>query len=103
MYQYDTVSEAVNDLIKRGYTSNFSINENGASLICSDHRICLSAEDFSIDEIYRFEGATDPDDEMIVFAISAQRLGIKGIVVNAYGVYADAAAAKIVQFLSSHL
>jgi hypothetical protein len=103
MFQYDTVSEAVNDLFKRGYTSDFSIHENGECLICNDINESLSANDFSIDETYRFEGATDPEDEMIVFAISSQRLGVKGIVVNAYGVYADTAAAKIVQYLSSHL
>lgn len=103
MKNYDTVSEAVNDLVKRGYTTDFNIHENGQCLICVNDSISLSPEDFEIDETHRFEGQTDPGDEMIVFAISSKKLGIKGIVVNAYGIYSDSGAAKVVKYLSEHL
>jgi len=103
MKNYDTVSEAVNDLVQRGYTTDFNIDEAGECLICSKRETSLSPLDFEIDETHRFEGETDPGDEMIVFAISSPRLGIKGIVVNAYGIYSDAAAAKVVKYLKEHL
>lgn len=103
MKNYETVSEAVNDLVKRGYNTDFSIHENGECLICSKGETSLSPQDFEIDETYRFEGETDPGDEMIVFAISSKHNDTKGIIVNAYGIYSDAATASIVQYLSRHI
>jgi hypothetical protein len=40
-------------------------------------------------ETYRFEGNTDPSDEAIVFAIESKN-GKKGVLVNGYGISADA-------------
>jgi len=103
MKNYDTVSEAVNDLIARGYTTDFNIHPEGDRLICNKNETSLAPEDFEIDEIHRFEGMTDPGDEMIVFAISSGTHNIKGLVVNAFGIYADAASSKMVEHLSKHL
>lgn len=103
MKNYDTVSEAVNDLVKRGYTTDFNIHPEGDSLVCSKNEKSLAPEEFEIDEIHRFEGMTDPGDEMIVFAISSKKHNVKGIVVNAYGIYSDSGAAKMVKYLSEHL
>jgi len=103
MKNYETVSEAVNDLVKRGYTADFNIHNEEDCLVCGQGTISLSPEEFEIDEIYRFEGNTDPGNEMIVYAISASKQNVKGILVNAYGIYADAIAAKTVKRLISHL
>ena len=46
---------------------------------------------------------TDPGDEMIVFAISCLKHNLKGIVVNAYGMYSDSTSSKIVERLKEHL
>lgn len=99
MTNYETVSEAVSDLLKRGYTENFIREEGTDCLICNSSSICLPAEYYTIDEVFRFDGMTDPADEMIVYAISSERLSIKGIVVNAYGVYGDTETSRIVQDL----
>ncbi len=103
MKNYETVSEAVNDLIARGYTSDFHLHPEGEKLICHTDLASLAPEDFEIDEIHRFEGQTDPGDEMIVFAISSPTHNIKGIVVNAFGIYADESSSKMVAHLSKHL
>ncbi|CAN5759552.1 hypothetical protein BH11BAC3_BH11BAC3_11930 [soil metagenome] len=102
MTNYDTVTEAVSDLVKRGYTENFIREEGTECLICNSPSIFLPPEYYTIDEIHRFEGMTDPADEMIVFAISSKRLLVKGIVVNAYGVYGDTETSRIVQNLKMH-
>lgn len=102
-YNYDTVSEAVNDLIKRGYTTDFSISSEKDSLICNKTAEELSFDEFEIDETYRFEGMTDPGDEMIVFAISSKKHQMKGVVVNAFGVYSNADTSKIVQHLKNNI
>lgn len=98
-YNYDTVSEAVNDLIKRGYTTDFSIHPEQDCLVCNTTGVSLSPEEFEIDETHRFEGNTDPGDEMIVFAISSKKHNIKGTVVNAYGMYSDSRISKLVERL----
>lgn len=100
---YDTVSEAINDLIKRGYTTDFTIHTENECLICKNTATQLSPSEFEIDETYRFEGDTDPGDEMIVFAISSTKQNVKGIVVNAYGMYADSATSAIVEKLVNHI
>lgn len=101
-YSYDTVSEAVNELIKRGYTTDFELMTEHECLICHQTSTNLSPEEFEIDEIHRFEGDTDPGDEMIVYAISSEKHNMKGVDINAYGLYSDAATSKIVERLIQH-
>ncbi|MEK6480968.1 phosphoribosylpyrophosphate synthetase [Catalinimonas sp. 4WD22] len=103
MNTYETVSEAVNHLIKRGYTIDFSLYKENDCLICKMTSLTLAPDEFEIDEIHRFEGMTDPGDEMVVYAISSAKHQAKGIVVNAFGIYSDAASSKIVERLSRHL
>jgi len=100
---YETVSEAVNDLVKRGYTTEFSVHPDKECIICNNSATSLSPEDFEIDEIYRFEGMTDPADETIVYAVSSSKNNMKGVIVNAFGPYSDADTSKLVQYLHRHL
>ncbi|MDW5289057.1 phosphoribosylpyrophosphate synthetase [Formosa sp. PL04] len=99
---YDTVTEAMTDLKKLGYTIDFSILSDKECLICHLTSTVLSPDDFEIDHFYRFEGDSDPGDEMIVYAISSNKDNLKGIVVNAYGIYADNASSAIVKKLNTH-
>lgn len=103
MKSYDTVSEAVGDLIKRGYTKDLNIVEDSDCLIGNNSGATLSSNEFEIDEVYRLEGESDPGDEMILFPLSGKDFNIKGILLNAYGVYADAKTSQIVSQLHNHL
>jgi hypothetical protein len=47
---YETVTEAVNDLIKRGYTTDFAIHSEKEKLICNQKAIALSPEEFEISD-----------------------------------------------------
>lgn len=96
---YDTVSEAINGLKQKGYTIDFSILVDKECLMCNKTKRQLSPDEFVIDQIFRFEGMTDPGDEMIVYAISSLNGEIKGVVVNAYGPYSDSATYEIVKRL----
>ena len=102
-HDYETVTEALADLHTRGYTTDFKILAEKECLYCEKDSTQLSPEEFQIDETYRFEGMTDPGDEMVVFAISAIKHNLKGFVVNAYGMYGSVATSKIVQRLKNHL
>lgn len=95
MHTYDTLSEAVNDLNKRGFDLDFNLQEN--CLIC--HGDKFDVNDFEITEVYRFEGDTDPSDEAIVYAIESKS-GKKGVLVNGYGISADAMDGEMAKKLS---
>jgi hypothetical protein len=88
------MSEAVNDLRRRGYTMDFNLQEN--CLIC--HQDTLNVEDFEIKEVYRFEGISDPADSGVVYAVEGNK-GQKGVLVTAYGMYAQGMGAEIARKL----
>jgi len=94
MYAYDTMSEAINGLKNRGYTMDFNLQEN--CLICNQDR--LDVDDFQIAEVYRFEGISDPADSGVVYAIEGNK-GQKGVLVTAYGMYAQGMGAAIARKL----
>ena len=83
---YSTVSEAVRGLNVRGFTANFELA--GDVLRAVDSGKTFTAQQLTIVEHDRFEGASDPDDESVVYGIAATD-GTRGVVVDAYGVYAD--------------
>ncbi len=98
--KYDTLTGALEQLKTKGYTHDFSIRPGEDCLVCNSSSVSLSPEDFKIDEVIRFEGQTDPDDEMILFAISSDKFGVKGFLLNAYSIYADEINSRIVEKLT---
>ena len=96
---YGTLSETINGLAKLGYVHDFNI-KNGC-IVCDNKNITLSEDDFEIDKIYRFEGASDPDYQSILYAISSLKHDVKGVLVNGYGISSDEATSKIVEKLST--
>ncbi|MFM9910095.1 MAG: hypothetical protein ACKVOW_12125 [Chitinophagaceae bacterium] len=97
MFSYNTVTEAVEQLRKRGYTIDFNLAEN--CLICNHKKYAI--DDFEITEFYRFEGNTDPADEAIVYAIESID-GLKGMMVSGYGTSAEGMSAEMAKKLAMH-
>ena len=87
MKNYETLVDATNDMIGRGYTANLSFD--GDTIDDKEHHIMMGADDFEIDEFYRFEGQSNPSDMSIVYGITSPKYNLKGILINAYGAYAD--------------
>jgi hypothetical protein len=100
MKSYDTVTEAVNDLKARGFNINFNLAFD--KLICLEDNLCLNPNEFEIVEVHRFEGATDPADEDVVYAVESKDEKIKGVVTSAFGLYADPVSNEMIQKLSMH-
>ena len=100
MNNYDTVTEAVNDLLKRGYTDNLGLDDD--CIFCDEKDVSLNPDEFMIDEVYRFEGDTDPADETIVYAVSSHDHKIKGVLINAYGPYSDSFSNRMIEKLKTH-
>ena len=100
MPSYDTVSTALNSLKERGFTKDFNIAFD--KVICKETNECLNPNEFEITEVYRFEGNSNPSDEAIVYAIVSKDGSMKGVAVNAYGMYSDAMSDEIIKKLSIH-
>ncbi len=84
MKNYDSVFDAVNDLIERGYTIDFTMGPDKNYPPPDRTLIKLPSDDFQIDEIHRFQSDARLDGEMIVAAISSPAQRIKGLMVNTY-------------------
>ena len=97
MFNYDTVTAAVQGLKQRGYTLDFNLSEN--CIVCHEDK--FNPEDFEITEVYRFEGNSDPADEAVVFAIESNK-GHKGVLVNGYGPSSDEMSAQMAKKLAIH-
>jgi hypothetical protein len=93
-FHYETVSEALNELRKKGYTTDFNLKEN--HLYCNAGK--FHAGDFTIDEVYRYEGNSDPADEATVYAISSVS-GVKGVLVTGFGASADQNSSDLLKLL----
>ena len=85
MKHMKTLSQVMAILTKRGYTVNFSYSGDG---ITSGEEVTCDCDQFNIDKTYRFEGMSDPDDNAILYAVSDLEGNPKGLLVDAYGVYA---------------
>lgn len=84
---FGTLSETINGLIKCGYTLDFNVHKE--CLVCLEREFVLKPDDFQIDKLYRFEGQSNPEDQSILYAISSARFGIKGLLVDGYGISSD--------------
>jgi len=78
--------EAIQDLKRRGFTANFEFL--GQSFRDVDSGRTFEANELTIVEHYRFEGTSDPDDMSVVYAIEIDG-GPKGIIADAFGLYAN--------------
>ena len=96
MFSYDTVTEALNGLKQRGYVIDFNIEKD--CIACHRTNTVLTPAEFEITEVHRFEGNSDPADEAVVYAIESKH-GEKGVLVNGFGVSADAMSDEMVEKL----
>ncbi len=86
-----TLTERVNKEVLNGYVENFKVTQMG--LFAPSTNKCYRPEEIKIINFYRFEGASDPADNTIMYVIETSD-GLKGTLVDAYGPYADASVNK---------
>jgi hypothetical protein len=83
----DTVTEAVSLLKAEGYDTEVDLIDGHlrwgqAGAVCAVERA-------EVDRLYRFEGQSDPGDEMVVFALRDPVTGLQGVLASAFGPAAD--------------
>lgn len=96
---YGTLSQTINGLKNDGYPCYFNV-VNGY-ITCPETEGKFSPKDFKIDKTYRFEGATNPADESILYAISSVKHKVKGVLINGYGISANSDTNDLVKKLKS--
>jgi len=83
-----TLASCLNKLVMDGYTEDFKAGERGV-LLSLQHERMYGPGDVQVVNFFRFEGASDPADNSILYVIETND-GVKGTLVDAYGPYADA-------------
>ncbi len=89
MYHYATVSKALEELTAKGYTVDYNLQED---------KIINTPQSFTIEEIYRYEGESDPGDEATVFGIKSSA-GEKGTFVAGLNAYTENSGAQVLNEL----
>ena len=97
MKSYTTLSETMNELRKEGYLEDFNLQQN--CLECRNGEFKVFADEFKVDKFFRFEGASNPSDSSILYAISSDSKNLKGLLVNAYGIYSEPMTDEMIEKL----
>ena len=94
-----TVVEELTALRSRGYAGDFTVTDDSA-LRCEACGHVHPPEEAVIESTARFEGASDPDDEAVVYGLRCLVCGTRGVLVATYGPMATAEEAAVVTALS---
>jgi hypothetical protein len=92
-FEEPTLSETIDHLSRQGFTGHFDViagrlRELGAG-------VTFRADELRIRACFRFEGVSDPGDMAIIYAIESLT-GVRGTLVDAFGVYANPAIGEFV-------
>ena len=86
----DTVTEALRLLTAEGYTSAYELRDHVLyPSSAQDGAGACQVGDAVVERVYRFEGPSDPGDEMVVFGIQDPNTGLRGTLASAFGSAAD--------------
>ena len=88
-----SLTSCSNKMREMGYTEDFQVNKKGLSTFNASKT--YKPEDIRIVNFYRFEGASDPGDNIIMYVIETND-GVKGTLVDGYGAYASDEVSKFI-------
>ena len=90
---YTTLSEAIADLQRHGYTVDFNLKEEG---LLKDSPDIINTDNLDVVKFYRFEGESNPADNTILYVVETLD-GRKGIFLDAYGADTSNLAPEVVK------
>lgn len=94
---YATLSQAMKTLRERGYSYDFNLHKEVITV--PKLRRNLSPNECEIQEVYRFEGMSSAGDNSVLYAVASSDGLIKGVLVDAYGTYAEAVSPEMAKKL----
>lgn len=78
-----TLSQTINMLrLEEGYEEDFNLLDEQLELKSREEKFDIN--EFTVDEVFRFEGPSNPSDNAILYAITTSN-GRKGVLVDGYG------------------
>lgn len=92
----ETLSQTMAALKEKGYAYEFAYEAEEDKLVIRDLEASYAADEVSIIDHYRFEGASNPSDTSILYALETNS-GHRGVLVNGYGADGNA---KMDEFLA---
>ncbi len=91
------LAETIDSLKAKGYVEDFNLREN--CIECREGKYKVFADQFKVDAVFRFDEMSDPSDQAILFAISSEKTGLKGILVNSFGIYSEPSTNEMIAAL----
>jgi hypothetical protein len=79
MKNYKSLTDALDDLKKRGYNVDFEPQSD--CLYCSMLDLRLNEEEFHVDEVYHFEESSNTGDSSVIYALTSPA-GVKGTIID---------------------
>ncbi len=89
-----TLVSCINSLLKKGFTEDYKVNDKGLKALKTER--IYNPEEVKVLNFYRFEGASDPADNSILYAIETSD-GERGTLVDAFGPYSDSKVTAFMQ------
>ena len=80
------MEKCLNKLEAEGYTDQYKVEKGKLNDLTNNKK--YKAKDVKAVNFFRFEGLTNPEDMSILYAIETSD-GRKGVLIDAYGLYAD--------------
>ena len=90
----ETLAETIDKFRSKQYIYDFYVHSN--LLKCKETNERFKSDEVIIDKTGRYEGDSNPDDTSIIYAISTNT-ETKGILIDAFGVYANAGISEFVK------
>jgi hypothetical protein len=79
-----TLTAVLDELTEAGFAGSF-VPRAGGALLCTTCRETFQATELEPEQVRRLEGASDPDDEVVVIAAACPRCGAHGSMTLGYG------------------
>jgi len=93
----ETLSSALERLARAGFCDSFQPRSDG--LLALDAGRLYAPEQLGVEEVVRFEGESDPEDEAVLFALRSRDGAVRGTFVAPYGTAADPDSAEMMRRL----
>lgn len=96
-----TLTSVLDELTAQGFTGSF-VPRPGGELLCTTCRQTFAAGELEAEQVRRLEGASDPDDEVVVVAGACPRCDAHASVTLGFGPMASGDDAGVVAELDLH-
>ncbi|MEO6405619.1 MAG: hypothetical protein ABIY51_08815 [Ferruginibacter sp.] len=80
MTDYTSIENALEHLQNEGYTHHFIKKNN--YFHCPEKDLNFKTHELEITEAYRYENRTEPEKNVVLYAIEASNYGLKGTLLN---------------------